>query len=60
MKLIKAFLANKFEVEMYRDNDGMFYVVYSSLLKDKVTNAIADFHMASYIFDMKISELGGN
>ncbi len=60
MKLIKAILTKRFELELFRDKDDMYYVIHTGLMKSSKSQGVTDFNLASYLFDLKLAEVGGN
>jgi hypothetical protein len=60
-KTIKAMFKPNFEVSLLRDADDIYVVEYknSSYGETKQSENIRDFHLASYVFDVKVADMEG-
>ena len=58
MNTIKMVSTNKFEVELIKDEDGMYVLHHGHVLGplDKSTEPISDLRMANILFNLKIEE----
>lgn len=57
MKLLKSLYAAHFTVELFESDNGQYYVIVDH---DMQSAPIADYALASFMFDAAIAELEGN
>lgn len=61
-KLIKMIGTKRYEVILRQDQDEMYFIEYENREENVVRKSelLTDFMLASYLFDVKVTELEGN
>lgn len=61
LKVVKMIGTRTFEVELLQDFDG-YYIRYEYRRENQVhySERFDDFALASYLFDIKVAEMGGH
>ena len=61
-KTVKSFSTEKFDVALLELPNGRYVVAYQTLLSDGpiIGEPVADYHNASFLYDIKIKELEGH
>lgn len=61
-EVVKHYGNQKFEVAVVQDSDNMYCIRWSTAADETelYSEYLADFHMANFLFDNKITQLQGN
>jgi hypothetical protein len=61
MTLIKEVMTKKYQVLLSQSESGMYYISYHNSLEfNQISEAIEDYGVASFLFDIKLQEMEGN